>query len=340
MRLLVVTQAVDQDDPALGFFHGWIEELARRYEHVYVLCLKKGKYELPHNVSVYSLGKESGASRVSYVWRLFCFIVSHARSYKTVFVHQNQEYILIAGWLWKLLGKKIFMWRNHYAGSTLTDIAAFFCTAVFCTSTHSYTARYKKTVLMPIGVDLHTFHSSLDRRSRSILFLARIAPSKHPDVLVEALGLLKERGTEYSAALYGSPLPIDAPYHASLVERAEALGLQHVFHAGVPHSATPSLYAAHDIFVNLSASGMYDKTLFEAAASGCIVVAASKDFAKEVGSGFLFSVDDVHSLVRVLEKALTLGVEERERTSTRLRALAEAHSLSKLGERLAEEMTI
>ena len=39
-KLLIVTQAVDTEEPALGFFVRWIEELAKRVESVEVICLK------------------------------------------------------------------------------------------------------------------------------------------------------------------------------------------------------------------------------------------------------------------------------------------------------------
>lgn len=42
MRLLILTQAVDLDDPVLGFFHRWIVEFAKRFDTIEVICLKAG----------------------------------------------------------------------------------------------------------------------------------------------------------------------------------------------------------------------------------------------------------------------------------------------------------
>jgi len=58
MKLLVVTQVVDTEDPVLGFFVRWVEELAKHVESVEVICLREGKHMLPVNVHVHSLGKE------------------------------------------------------------------------------------------------------------------------------------------------------------------------------------------------------------------------------------------------------------------------------------------
>ena len=327
MKLLIVTQAVDTEDPVLGFFVRWIEELASRVEHVEVICLKLGRFNFPKNVHVPALGKEHGAaSRAVYAWRFLSLAWKLRHEYDAVFVHMNQEYILIAGLFWKLFKKRTYLWRNHYAGSFLTDIAAAFCTKIFCTSKHSYTARYAKTALMPVGVDTDRFFSDehISRTPHSILFLGRIAPSKRPEMLIDALALLAQDGGEFSASIVGSPLKKDEAYYESLKEKVRALGFAQLisFHQGVPNSQTPALYRAHEVFVNTSPSGMLDKTIFEAAASGCTVFAASKDFSDHAGSEFHF--DSARELAQRL-------VSAPKRVPA---ALVREHSLSVLAEKL------
>lgn len=343
MKLFVCTQTVDLDDPALGFFHGWLEMLAKQFDSLEVICLKKGRYILPSNVRVHSLGKETGRkNRFRYAARFLALCWSLRGAYDAVFVHQNQEYVLLAGGLWRLWGKRVFMWRNHYAGSPLTGIAAFFCDKVFCTSVHSYTARYKKTVLMPVGVDTDLFKFSEARTPHSILFLGRVAPSKRPDLLIESLGLLVKRGVRFTATLCGPVLPKDEGYFAALKRRAEELGLTKcvTFRAGVSHDAAAALYASHEIFVNLSGSGMYDKTMFEAAASGCIVIALSKDFTRHVDAQFVPQGGNAEAIAHALEHALSAPADENMKAADSFRALAEANSLGALGASLAREMEL
>lgn len=297
MKLLIVTQAVDSEDQVLGFFVRWIEELAKRVKDVEVICLKEGKHALSENVRVHSLKKERGAPRYArrlvYAFRFWRLSWRLRNDYDAVFVHMNQEYILLAGPFWKMLGKRIYLWRNHYAGSLLTDVAAAFCTKVFCTSKHSYTAKYKKTVLMPVGVDTDRFSAGahIVRKPHSILFLSRISPSKRPEMLIDALALLAVKSQTFNAIFVGSPLPKDVAYYESLKEKVRSLSLADsvTFLPGVPNAETPDLYRAHQIFVNTSQSGMFDKTLFEAAACGCRVFASSKDFATLAGEGSYFS---------------------------------------------------
>ena len=65
MKLLICTQKVDKNDDLLGFFHAWIAEFAQNCEGVTVVCLFRGEVDLPENVRVLSLGKESGDFRFS-----------------------------------------------------------------------------------------------------------------------------------------------------------------------------------------------------------------------------------------------------------------------------------
>src|SRR3989344_9634434 len=195
MRLLILTQKIDENDDVLGFMHGWVKEFARQAERVTVICLYKGEYHLPENVQVFSLGKERGESRLKYIWNFYKYISREQKNYDAVFVHMNQEYVLLGGLVWKILGKKIIMWRNHGAGNFLTRLAVMFCDKVLCTSKFSYTAKFKKTSLMPVGIDTKLFEAdpTITRKTKSILFLARMSPVKRPDFLLAALRILNDQ---------------------------------------------------------------------------------------------------------------------------------------------------
>ncbi len=337
VNLLVLTQAVDLNDPVLGFFHGWIVELSKHYEKIHVICLKEGKHLLPANVVVHSLGKESGVSRLVHLARFYRYIWTLRHEYDAVFVHMNPEYVVLGRKSWFLLRKKVYLWRNHYSGGFLTVLAVLLSRKVFCTSRFSFTARFKKTRIMPVGVNFAPI-TDVVREPRSILFLARIAPSKRPDMLLRALRALKERGIPCSASVYGSSLAEDEQFATDTRAFAQKEGLNVVFHEGVPHQETPRIFASHDIFVNLSASGMYDKTLFEAAAAGCLVLASSRDFAALVDARFVFAENDIDDLARKLEALLALPEREKESAREKFKALAETQSLQRLVDRLVEEM--
>lgn len=343
MRLLIITQKVDQDDPILGFFHRWIVEFAKHCESVIVMCLEKGAHELPANVKVLSLGKEQKKSRGRYLLNLYRYIFQERGNYDAVFVHMNQEYILLAGFLWKIVGRKIYMWRNHYDGNWLTDLAAAWCTKVFCTSSYSYTAKYAKTVIMPVGINTDVFKpdQSIKRIDGSILFLGRISPSKKPDLLIKALDILAKQGIGYTATIVGDALPKDEPYLRSLVEQVSLRGLQDriIFKRGVSNDTTPALYSAHEIFVNLSRTGMYDKTMFEAMACGSLLVAANTDLKGHIDARCIFVYDDTADLALKIASLLATNPDSKNLLRSELRRFVmEKHSLQDLGKKLIYEL--
>lgn len=335
MKLLIITQAVDANDVHLSFFPRWLAELSKHFEHITVFALRVGAYDAPKNVDVVSLRPYGNQGRIRTALRFLWLSFKFRNEYDAVFVHMNQEYILVGWKLFWLLGKPIYLWRNHYQGSFLTNIAATVCRKVFCTSRYSYTARFKKTVLMPVGVDTTRFSDTGEafRTSRSILFFGRMAPSKHPEVLIDALMLLKEKGVEFTASFYGSPSPGDEAFVKDMEKRAAPLAGMVAFHPGVPHQEAPNLFRARAIFVNLGESGMLDKTIFEAAACGCRVLAASEDWKGMAGKNYWFDGTPA-DLAEKLEGMLA----ETSHAPDALQRVAAENSLSMLGGRLAHEL--
>lgn len=342
MKLLIVTQKVDQNDDVLGFFHGWISEFAKQSEQVTVIALGVGKYQLPANVRVFSLGKERGVSRLGYVLNLYRLIWRERKNYDTVFVHMNEEYVFLGGPIWKLLGKKITMWRNHPAGSLMTRIAMFFSDKIFCTSKYSFTARSKKTVLMPAGVDTDLFqrNNRIPRAPQSILFLGRISPIKNVDVMIDALLEVDRAGHHFVATVVGKALPEDQAYETMVKNKAQPLldKGRITFAGSIANSKTPEIYNAHEIFVNLTDSGSFDKTILEAMACECVTLVSNKSFNGMIPSQFMFTEKDPHDLARTIIKALSLADEEKVATTQGLRKFVHEHSLTFLAEKLIKEV--
>lgn len=343
MRLLILTQKVDINDSVLGFFHRWIIEFAKHCELVTVIALGVGEYHLPNNVRVFSLGKERGVSRFGYILNFYRLIWRERKNYDTVFVHMNQEYVLLGGPIWKLLGKKITMWRNHYAGSLLTRVAMFLSDTLFCTSKYSFTARSKKTVLMPVGIDTDTFKKEYQivKKPNSVLFLARISPSKKPHLIIEALHLLQNEGVSFTANFYGNPVPKDVSYLNSLKEKVKEYSLEDYisFKSGIPNSETPRVYGSHTVFINTSPSGMYDKTIFEAMACEGLILTSNLNLKGQINDIFLFKEDDIYYFAQKLKAILSLDTDTQEKHGKILRNyVVEKQSLSLLAHALKNNL--
>lgn len=343
MKLLIITQKVDRNDDVLGFFHNWLVEFSGYYEKITVICLWEGEHNLPTNVKVLSLGKEKSPSLFKYIYRFYWYILRERNNYDAVFVHMNQEYVLLGGLLWKLLGKKITMWRNHAKGNWMTSLAVFLSDKVFCTSPQSFTAKYKKTKIMPVGVDTGFFkpNSLIRKKKNSILFLGRIDPVKNVDTFIEALKSLKDGGIEFYATIAGSSSDKNADYEKKIRNKVSAFGLENsvTFTGAVSQPETLKLYREHELYVNLTPSGSMDKTIFEALASGSAVLVSNIFFVDKLPQGWI--VTDYKNLAFVIKNALgnapSYDLSARKDTLT----IVEKHSLKNLaGELIGTIATI
>jgi len=338
MRILIITQIVDRRDTFLGFFHEWIKAFSKEFDKTTVICLKSGEYELP-NIDILSLGKESGSSRTKYLFRLLKYVWTRRDEYDAVFVHMNQEYILVCGWLWRLMGKKVFMWRNHHIGNKLTDIASIFCNNVFCTSRYSYTAKYKKTIFMPVGIDTEIFMRdlSIPRIPNSILYIGRISPIKKVDMLLKVLNEIHDSGQEFKALICGDNIPSDNKYVDDLKKFVLENNLQNVivFKKGVPYSETVKLYNEYGICVNMSHSGMFDKTIFESMACEGIAISSNANLKGQINDDYVYEYADPVSLKEKILKNLTKIAQEKDQFGKKMREYTiQNHSLRSLAEKL------
>jgi glycosyltransferase involved in cell wall biosynthesis len=308
-RVLVITQAVDRDDPVLGFFHHWISKFAECAE-LSVICLRKGSYELP-GVRVISLGKEEGAGKFGRLIRFASALWALRREYDSVFVHMNDVYVVLAGWWWKLTGKRVGLWRNHPQGTWMTPFAVAFSDVVFCTSPHAFTARYTKTSRMPAGIDTDRFTPDAGVRTRgSMLFFGRLSRIKHPELFLRALGKMKNE--TWTARIVGDPLPQDGNFAEELHQLAADLGISDrvSFEPSIPNDEAPVLFGSSAIYVNATPTGSYDKTVIEAMAAGCLVAVGNRNFDGEIDPMFVWGEGDDASLAVCLTNLLKMPQNE------------------------------
>ena len=105
-NLLIITQTVDKEDSNLGFFCEWIEEFARQTDNLYVIANKVGKYDLPKNVIVISLGKENGVGRMGRLFNFWKYLFKFLPQAQGVLAHMCPEYVIYGGFVARYLVKK------------------------------------------------------------------------------------------------------------------------------------------------------------------------------------------------------------------------------------------
>lgn len=294
MRLLIVTQAVDQEDSDLGFFVRWIQEFAKHAERVEVICLKKGTYSLPETVRVHSLDKETGASRLKYIVNFYKYIWQLRSEYDAVFVHMNPEYMVLGGIPWKIWGKKITLWYTHKGVDLKLRIAEKLADVIFTASKESFRLKSRKVRVMRHGIDTDFFSPDASViRGDWALSVGRLMPSKRHDLAIRR------------AAQEGRPLRIagEGPERAHLEALARELHATVQFLGALTQAQLRDEYRTAAYLIHTSETGSLDKVVLEALACGLKIVTndpALKPLENE-GSDY---VREHHSLQRLVPAIL------------------------------------
>jgi glycosyltransferase involved in cell wall biosynthesis len=280
MKLLILTQTVDKNDPILGFFHRWIEEFAKHCEKVTVICLEMGKYRLPENVKVLSLGKEKLEAsprpleafiKIKYIINFYCYIWQERKNYDAVFVHMNQIYVILGALVWRSLGKKVGLWYTHKQVSRTLRLAEKMASVIFSASKESFRLKSEKVCVMGHGIDTDFFspdHSII--RDGSWLSVGRLMLTKRHDRAIK------------EAAKNGNDLRIigSGPEKDNLVALARKLGSQVIFLGSMTHEGLRDEYRRSSVLIHRSETGSLDKVVLEAASCGMVVDSTDQAISK------------------------------------------------------------
>lgn len=343
MKILICTQTVDQRDPVLGFFHRWLVEFAKHCESVLVICLREGQHQLPGNVKVLSLGKETGKSRIKHLRRFIYYIVRNLSIYDAVFVHMNPEYVLMGRWLWKIMRKRTVLWYTHKSTTLKLRLASRMVNVICTASPESFRLKRRNVVVTGHGIDTEIFAAP---RAKPVDFMrivtvGRISKSKGVHTMLEAASLLPRNGVPYRFTIVGGPVTrADERYYDELLQQIDTLHLQEFVGFAGPKDGTeiPAILARSDVFLHASDTGSLDKAMLEAMAARCVVL-SSNDSAEVVlnaGHDALFvHHSDAGSFALALQRIYEMGESNRAEIGERLRReVTEHHSLTTLIEKL------
>ncbi|MEK9176744.1 MAG: methyltransferase domain-containing protein, partial [Patescibacteria group bacterium] len=316
-------------------FHRWLEEFSTRAERIIVIANAVGVHELPENVSVHSLGKEEGVSRLTRVVRFIAFILGFRNEYDAVLVHMTPEHAVLGGPFWAFMGKRFFLWYNHPARGLFLRLALLGVERVFYTSPESASAEHPRSERMPVGIDTTLFAPQEGTRDPSLIYMqGRVSASKRLDIALGALRVLRSRGVAVRLRSVG---PIVPDYGARLRREFEDLFDEEAAELAppIPNRLTPAEYRNAAVSVNLAREGHFDKSALEAMACGTPVIVGSRTFAGLVPEQWIVSDPDPTRLAGALGTFLSLSVSERDELGRALRqSVVREHSLFRLTDEL------
>ncbi|MDD5749185.1 MAG: glycosyltransferase family 4 protein [Patescibacteria group bacterium] len=351
MKLLILTQKVDKDDPILGFFHYWLKEFAKHCSQVIVICLYKGDYDLPDNVRVLSLGKESGVSRIKYIFRFYKYIWQYRKEYENVFVHMNQVYVILGAWFWKIMHKKIGLWYTHKNINNSLKLAEKLTDIIFSASDSSFRLQSKKLKVMGHGIDTEKF-SPKDKQVEdndvfNILTVGRISPIKKYEQLIEALVIIKQRkiNKKIFVNIVGGPvMTADENYFEQIKTMAREKGLSDIvsFVGPVSNDQVVKYFRGANLLVHMCQEGGLDKVSLEAMACGTLVLSNNDAVKNDVLSDYKdylgYEKDDIMGLADKIIFLINKDKKERRLLGKKLRELvANNHEIGILVEKILKE---
>ncbi|OHA16012.1 MAG: hypothetical protein A3A10_01595 [Candidatus Tagabacteria bacterium RIFCSPLOWO2_01_FULL_42_9] len=331
MKLLIITQKIDQNDDILGFFHRWVEEFAKNCEQVVVIAQFVGAYDLPRNIEVFSLGKERGHSKARQLINFYKLLFKNLSRVDAVFVHMIPLWAVLGALFFKIYRKKVYLWYVHKSANWTLKLAEKLVENIFTASPESCRLKSDKIIITGHGIDINEFSakggSASGGKSRipnpksngkfKIVSAGRIAPAKNLDILVEVAEILKKR--DFSAKggpalgweikIAGKPiLEADKIYFEELKKliKEKVLEDKIIFAGAIPNKDIADFYKSGDLFVNFSDTGSLDKAVLEAMAAGLLVLTSNEAFGNILSSEYFTSKNPKE----IAEKIIMLSKSE------------------------------
>ncbi len=308
MKLVICAQVVDSEHPILGFFHGWIAAFAERFDTVTVICLEVGVYDLPPNVTVHSLGKERGMSKLGYVfnfYRLFNAAMCERPNY--VFFHMGAIFNVLAAPYYLVRGSTKFLWwKAHGTINWFGRFALLFVDEVVTSTASGFPIATPKRRI--IGQAINTDHFSctgmVARNPLRVIYVGRIAPIKRIEIWLKTIKQVRDSGYDIDPVIIG---PYDSEeYTDTLFALCDEYELSSSIFAGsMTQAELQSAYCRAGIFLNTSLTHSMDKTVLEAMLCGCVPVTSNRAFADLLSAdGLYLAQESVDAYAAALKRLM------------------------------------
>lgn len=314
MKLAVVTQRVDLDDPVLGATVPKLHALAERVDSLVVLTLHAGRHDLPANATVRTLASSRRGPRGL---RLVAALAVERPD--AVLAHMAPVYAVLAA----PYPAPVALWFTHPHDSRLLRLAARLSRVVLTVDERSFPFRSPKVRAIGHGIDVDRFRcvAHEPHEPLRLVALGRFSAVKRYDLIERAARRVEGVEVDFVGPALSDA---DRTYRASLVRTRDP----------VAWSQVPELLAGYDALVSATEAGSADKAVFEAAACCLPVVASSPALATLLPPELRFAGEE--ELVERLEWLKTadgrgIGAALRER-------VVRDHSVAVWADRVVEAL--
>lgn len=292
MKLVIVTQAVDRDDPNLGAFYHWFRMLADRTDSLVVIAGRTGQTDFPDTVAIATFEKQSGGmfGRLRRLWRFWVLCARHFADADAVLFHQIPEYVIAASpFVWgRRTRPHTALWYAHGAVSWRLALAERLVDDIFTSSEAGFRLPSKKVSYLGQAINTDIFQEVKSQKPKvksetlRMVSIGRISAVKHYETLIGACALLDGvLQTPWIFTIVGGPLtPGDRIYAQKLRSLVRDTGLEdRIRFAGErPFGDIPAVLREHDMFLNASRTGSLDKAVLEAMACGLTAITSNEGY--------------------------------------------------------------
>ena len=343
MRLLVLTQVVDSDHPALAQTVDIVDALARRCEEVAVICDHTGRYQLPANVRITTFGSSSRTGRgLSFERALAREVTSRGRRPDGVLAHMIPQFLVLAWPLCKPLRIPLGLWYTHWNADRPLRIATRLADVLLSVDRRSFPLTSPKVRGIGHAIDVRAFPRpggpKLHGPPLRLLALGRMTTWKGYTTMLDALELATVSGLDAQLEIRGPALTDGERAHLAQLREAvaasEMLRARVSLEPPVPRDAIPGLLARADALLSATqpdGSETLDKVVYEAGAAGLPVLSSNVALDEFLGGlpvRLRFERRDADGLARALLELDAAGPVVRAEIGEELRRRVETgHSV-------------
>jgi glycosyltransferase involved in cell wall biosynthesis len=343
MRLLVITQVVDAEDPVLAATVPKLRALAERCDELVVLTARAGVHDLPANCTIAFFGAPGRVRRGLRFVRVVAPLVLRRRV-DAALAHMCPIYLVLAWPFARPAGVPLLLWYTHPHASGTLRLASRLAARRATANSSSYPLPHRAAAIGH-GIDVGLFTCRDGRAggaSLDVLALGRYSAVTGYETVLRAVAAAVGAGVDARLTVHGSTSNAAEHEHRAALERLrDSLGLgdRAALLDALPAARARERLAEADVLVSNTARGSADKAVLEACAS-CVPALAST-WPELLPDALRFEEGDADALAFRLASLASLGPEGRATLGRSLReAVASSHSTASWADaivRLARE---
>ena len=343
MNLLVFNIRTDAEHPTQGVTTRWLNELAKHFDHIFVITMHKGRLDLHDNIDVYSVGGEVGNSRIRKAVNFYklLFRILRRNDIHGCFTHMAVLFALLGGPIFVVKRIPMVTWYAHSVINPVMIGAYLLSSKVITASQDSFRIKSRKVNITGHGID--TNHYSKEKMNSNNTFLigsvGRISRIKNYELLLHSLKLLINDGIDsFTVKLYGNiQTRDDEVYKSNLENLLKRLDLADKvdFPGPLTNKQVPEVMSSFDVFVNMLSKGGVGKAVLEAMSTKVPTLICTPAFnpylTEEDRKLLVFRPNNPVSLKQKLKGIMKVPEEKRIELGKRLREMViKEHSLNHL----------